>query len=72
MKKMSVWMIAAILLLGVPHVLYAQPTGITLPKVCIDNLKGTLSKEEPVEATFTIKYFDQTTGQSAEGYLYQW
>lgn len=60
------WMMAAILLLGSIPVLYAQPTGITLPKVCIDNLKGTPTKEEPVEATFTLTYTDETTGLPRE------
>ena len=40
MKATMNWMMAVILLLGAIPVLYAQPTGITLPKVCIDNQKG--------------------------------
>ena len=65
-KQLKLWIIAAILSLGATHVLYAQPSNIALPKVSIDNLKGTLTKEVPVEATFTINYTDETTGQPRE------
>ena len=66
MQRIMNWMLTAILLLGSTYFLYAQPTGITLPKVCIDNLKGTLTKEVPVEANFTINYTDEATGQPRE------
>lgn len=62
-------MLAAILLVCGTCSLYAQTNGSTvraLPKVCIDNLNGTLTKEEPVEATITISYSDETTAQNRE------
>ena len=69
MKKTIQWMIAATLLVCGTCSLYAQTNGSTvraLPKVCIDNLNGTLTKEEPVEATITISYSDETTAQNRE------
>ena len=59
-------LVLTMVFLGAPHVLYAQPSDIALPKVSIDNLKGTLTKEVPVEATFTINYTDEATGQPRE------
>ena len=60
---------AVIFLVGGTYSLYAQTemsTVKTLPKVCIDNVKGTLTKEEPVEATITISYSGESTGQNHE------
>ena len=53
------WVLAATLLVCGTCSLYAQTEGNTvraLPKVSIDNVKGTLTQEEPVEATITITY----------------
>ena len=68
-QQAKLWMLAAILLVCGTCSLYAQTNGSTvraLPKVCIDNLNGTLTKEEPVEATITISYSDETTAQNRE------
>ena len=62
-------MIAATLLVCGTCSLYAQTEGNTvraLPKVSIDNVKGTLTQEEPVEGTITISYSDEATAQNHE------
>ena len=64
MRKTIQWMIAATLLVCGTCSLYAQTEGNTvraLPKVSIDNVKGTLTQEEPVEGTITISYSDEAT-----------
>jgi len=68
-KQARQWMMAAIFIICGTCSLHAQTEGSTvraLPKVCIDNLEGTLSKEEPVEATITISYSNEATAQKHE------
>ena len=66
---MKRWMTAAILLAWAALSLQAQTegsTGSALPKVSIDNVKGTITKEEPVEATITITYPDEAKAGARE------
>ena len=59
-------LLLSIVLLGTTSFLNAQSADMALPKVCIDHLQGTPTKEEPVEATFTINYNDEETGLPRE------
>ena len=69
MRKNKHLMLAAILWLGGATALLAQSAdtgGTARPKVSIDNLKGTVTKEVPVEGTFTISYTNPSTGRARE------
>lgn len=63
------WVLAATLLVCGTGSLYAQTEGNTiraLPKVSIDNLKEAINADNPVEATITMTYPDETPGGTRE------
>lgn len=65
MKRKSLWVIVAILLVGDVSSLCAQTggrAGRSLPILRIDNLNGTINEDEPVEATIAISCPDERTG----------